>query len=60
MSADRVVIYKDTAEEWRWHRVAANGNIISESGEGYDNRDWAFHMAVSLNPDAEVFDRDEL
>ncbi|WP_281954647.1 YegP family protein [Pseudophaeobacter arcticus] len=31
-------IYNDAAGEWRWRYVAANGNIISVSSEGYHNK----------------------
>lgn len=29
--------YKDKAGEWRWHFKAANGKILADSGEGYNN-----------------------
>ncbi len=29
-------LYEDNAEEWRWRLVHDNGNIIADSGEGYD------------------------
>lgn len=32
---DKTIIYQDKAGEWRWKRVAANGEIIADSGEGY-------------------------
>lgn len=28
-------VYKDHASEWRWKFLAANGNIIADSAEGY-------------------------
>ncbi len=33
----RVHTYVDKAGEHRWRLVAANGNIIADSGEGYKN-----------------------
>ena len=30
-----VQVYKDKGNEWRWRKVAANGRIVAESGEGY-------------------------
>jgi uncharacterized protein YegP (UPF0339 family) len=27
--------YQDQAGEWRWSLIAANGEIIADSGEGY-------------------------
>ena len=29
--------YKDASGEWRWRLKAANGKIIADSGEGYQN-----------------------
>lgn len=31
-------VYKDAKGEWRWRLVAANGNSIANSGEGYKNK----------------------
>lgn len=31
-------IYRDSADEWRWRLVAPNGNIIADSGEGYNSK----------------------
>jgi uncharacterized protein YegP (UPF0339 family) len=33
--SDKTVIYQDKAGEWRWKRIAGNGEIIADSGEGY-------------------------
>lgn len=35
MSRDKTIIFQDKAGEWRWKRVAGNGEIIATSGEGY-------------------------
>jgi uncharacterized protein YegP (UPF0339 family) len=51
---DKVYVYKDAADEWRWRRVATNGNIVSTSGEGYKNNSDCQDMAFKLNPGAEV------
>ncbi len=37
MEHDRVDVFKDVADEWRWRRVAANQESIAVSGEGYHN-----------------------
>lgn len=29
-------LYRDRADEWRWRLVHDNGNVIADSGEGYD------------------------
>jgi uncharacterized protein YegP (UPF0339 family) len=31
-------VYRDRAGEFRWRLVAPNGNIIADSGEGYETR----------------------
>ncbi len=31
-------VYKDSAGEYRWRLVAANGKTIADSGEGYKNK----------------------
>lgn len=31
-------IYKDKAGEWRWRLLASNGNIVADSGEGYQQK----------------------
>jgi len=49
-----VHVYKDASGEYRWRGLAANGKIISESGEGYNNRMYARKMARALNASAVV------
>jgi uncharacterized protein YegP (UPF0339 family) len=34
----KYVMYKDTANQWRWRLVAANEKIVANSGEGYFNK----------------------
>ena len=36
--ADKIKFYKDNANEWRWRRVAPNGEIVGASTEGYKNK----------------------
>jgi uncharacterized protein YegP (UPF0339 family) len=31
-------VFRDSAGEWRWRLVASNGNIIADSGEGYQSK----------------------
>ena len=31
-------VYKDTAGQYRWRLVAANGRRLADSGEGYQNK----------------------
>lgn len=47
-----VIVYKDAAGEWRWHREAANGQIVSDSGEGYKNFGDCREMALAVNSEA--------
>lgn len=44
-------VFKDSAGQWRWHRKAANGEIISDSAEGYVRRVDAVHGMRLANPD---------
>jgi uncharacterized protein len=32
-------IYKDLNDFWRWQLIASNGEIIAESGDGYESED---------------------
>jgi uncharacterized protein YegP (UPF0339 family) len=32
---DKTIVYQDKSGAWRWKRVAGNGEIIADSGEGY-------------------------
>jgi uncharacterized protein YegP (UPF0339 family) len=34
----RIEIYQDKGMEWRWRMVAANGNTVADSGEGYSSK----------------------
>ncbi|QTD48405.1 YegP family protein [Sulfidibacter corallicola] len=36
--ADKWEFYRDRAGEWRWRRIAPNGNIVGASSEGYSNK----------------------
>lgn len=56
MTDRHIEIYKDRSGEWRWRRVAANGNITADSAEGYLHRTDCLEMAYSENPGVEVFD----
>ena len=45
---DTVMVYR-SEDGWRWHRKASNGQIVSESGEAYVDKDHAYYMAESRN-----------
>lgn len=36
--SDRTEVYLDKAGEWRWRRIAGNGEIVADSGEGYSRK----------------------
>lgn len=38
MAEDKWEIYQDHKNEWRWRRIAANGNIVGASTEGYNEQ----------------------
>ena len=58
--SDRIEIYRTTVRrKWRWRYVAANGNILADSGQGYaDKRDALTGLSRvtgrSLSHDGEV------
>ena len=37
-SEDEISFFKDSKGEWRWRRVATNGNIVGASSESYINK----------------------
>ncbi|MFA9517708.1 HVO_2922 family protein [Halopenitus sp. H-Gu1] len=50
-------VFLDNAGEWRWRLVAANGNIIADSGEGYRSKQGAKRGIESVkrsSPDAAI------
>ena len=50
----KVVVYEDGSGDFRWRLVAGNGEIISDSAEGYRHKGYAISMAEKLNPGAEL------
>jgi uncharacterized protein YegP (UPF0339 family) len=44
-------VYKDTAGEFRWRRVAGNDEIIADSSEGYVSQANAERAVDSINTD---------
>jgi hypothetical protein len=51
---DVVTVFKDKAGQWRWHRIAANGKKVSESGEAFDTRAYAMTSASTYNPGVQL------
>jgi uncharacterized protein YegP (UPF0339 family) len=56
---DIVTVFKDKAGEWRWHRIAANGKRVSESGEGFKNRAYAMTSAATYNEGLRILVADD-
>lgn len=42
---DKIHVYKDEADEYRWKRVSENGQITADSGEGYESETGATEAA---------------
>ena len=58
----RFELYRDRADEWRWRLVHNNGNIIADSGEGYDRKATARNGLESVMrnaPGATIVTRDD-
>jgi uncharacterized protein YegP (UPF0339 family) len=52
-------VYEDNAGEYRWRLLSANGNIVADSGEGYESRSGAQNAVERLRelvPEADVLD----
>lgn len=48
---DRVELYPDAERKWRWRRVAANGEIVADSAQGYTRKSTARSSARRQCPD---------
>lgn len=47
---EKIRVYRDRADEWRWRAFARNHKIVADSGEGYHNFDDCADMAERLFP----------
>lgn len=43
--SDTIRVYKDKAGLWRWKRVAPNGAVTADGGEGYSTREHGVRAA---------------
>ena len=59
MSDYHGVFYKDEAGEFRWTVKAKNGEVVSDSGEGYKNRGDALAIFSKLHPNVKLDFQDE-
>jgi uncharacterized protein YegP (UPF0339 family) len=50
----RVVVYQGDDGFGYWHLKAGNGEIITDSAEGYRHKGYAIRMAEKLNPAADL------
>jgi uncharacterized protein YegP (UPF0339 family) len=48
-----IELFKDGNKEWRWRRVAENGQILA-SGEGYKRKIDALHVVQMDYPGMEI------
>ena len=55
----KVHVYQGGDGFWYWHLKAENGEIISDSAEGYGHKGYAISMAEELNPNAELVVQDQ-
>jgi len=51
---DDVVEVWKAEDGWRWRRQARNGDIVSEGGEGYNNKGDGIDAAKRVNPGIEI------
>ena len=45
----KITVYR-AADGWRWRARADNGEIVSESGEAYENKSYAIEAAERFSP----------
>jgi amphi-Trp domain-containing protein len=45
-------LFRDAADEWRWRLRHRNGNVIADSGEGYDRKAGAVNGVESVKSNA--------
>lgn len=53
----KVEIYRDDSGDWRWRLRAGNGEIVSDSAEGYSSHAYCLRRAEALNPGVRVVER---
>ena len=54
----KIVVYRAQAG-WRWRAEPANGEIVSESGEAYENKSYAMEAARRFGPPAAEIEVEE-
>ena len=51
---DKVEIFRDASNEWRWRAKSDNGNEVADSGEGYKNLEDAQNNVSDMFPKVTV------
>lgn len=61
MNGDHISLYRSglIRKEWRWTYIAANGNVLADSGEGYARKVDARTIAEQLFPGVLIQETDE-
>jgi uncharacterized protein YegP (UPF0339 family) len=54
----KIRVYR-AIDGWRWRAEAANGEVVSESGEAYENKSWAIQSAKKFGPTNAVIFTDD-
>lgn len=54
MSDTRVELYRDKAGDWRWRAKGDNGEIVGDSGEGYERQIDCVRELRKLFPNADL------
>ena len=57
---DNTYIYIDEAGEWRWRRIAPNGQCVGASTEGYKDRQDCIANLIRMNGVGHIFRGDEV
>lgn len=57
MGHEKFEIYQDAEDKWRWRLKSANGDIIADSGQGYERKedcDAGIALVIKLAPTADM------
>jgi uncharacterized protein YegP (UPF0339 family) len=55
---DKIELYKDKKGEWRWKRIAINGNNVGASSEGYVKKSDCLDNAQRQFVECEILEED--
>ena len=57
MADTHIVVYVDESGEYRWRAVAANGETVADSSEGYVRRIDCVEMASKMFPSLTIVEQ---